>query len=172
MGLFIDRLPFRRWIDATRTPPYANYAIVLPILLTEPKAQSPPGTLLPEDWVLDTGNRGEAFAWRHHLLQAGLDPDKLRMGTMGVRTVAGRVTVPRRDAALWLVSNIPALQASPYLIELHKGLAFNDVPTVPDPELQRPLLGIRAMRTGGLRVEIDFDADTVSVWTPDVSPVS
>ena len=34
------------------------------------------------------------------------------------------------------------------------------------PHFQRPLIGIRAMRSAGLRVEIDFAADTISVWTP------
>ena len=33
-----------------------------------------------QDWVLDTGNRGEAFAWRYHLVQAGLDPDQAEIG--------------------------------------------------------------------------------------------
>jgi hypothetical protein len=42
------------------------------------------------------------------------------------------------------------------------------VPTLPDPQFQRPLIGIRALRTAGLRLEIDFAADTVSVRTPDV----
>jgi hypothetical protein len=42
------------------------------------------------------------------------------------------------------------------------------VSTLPDPHFQRPLIGIRALRSARLRVEIDFDADTVSVWTPDV----
>jgi hypothetical protein len=68
----------------------------------------------------------------------------------------------------WLVSNLPALQPTPYRITLHRGLPFHDVPTLPDPQLQRPLIGIRALRSARLRVEIDFDADTVSVWTPDV----
>ena len=50
-------------------------------------------------------------------------------------------------------------------------LPFQDTPTVPDPHWQRPLIGIRALRSAGLRVEIDFAHDTVSVWTPDsVSP--
>jgi hypothetical protein len=40
------------------------------------------------------------------------------------------------------------------------------VPTLPDPHFQRPLIGIRAMRSAGLRIEIDFAADTLSAWTP------
>jgi hypothetical protein len=55
---------------------------------------------------------------------------------------------------------------------LHRGLPFRDVPTRPDPLLQRPLIGIRAMRAAGLRVEIDFASDTISVWTPDRDPTA
>jgi hypothetical protein len=69
------------------------------------------------------------------------------------------------------VSNIPALQATPYRMVLHRGLPFHDVPTRPDPEVQRSLIGMRALRSAGLKVEIDFVHDTISVWTPDV-PVS
>jgi hypothetical protein len=87
---------------------------------------------------------------------------------MSIQTVAGRLTVPVRYAHLWLVSNIPALRSDPYRMILHRGLPFQDVPTRPDPQLQRPLIGIRALRAAGLKVEIDFANDTVSVWTPDL----
>jgi hypothetical protein len=169
MPLFIDRLPFHRWTDATRTPPLTSWTVVLPVILTEPTLLALPAVAGVQEWVLDTGNRGEAFAWRHHLVQAGLDPDQGRMPqSMIIRTVAGRLTVPVRDADLWLVSNLTALRPNPFRISLHRGLPFHDVPTLPDPQLQRPLIGIRALRTAGLRLEIDFAADTVSVWTPDV----
>lgn len=168
MPLFIDRLSFHQWTDPTRTPSLTYWTVVLPVILTEPTMLTPPATAGVQDWVLDTGNRGEAFAWRHHLLQAGLDPDIGRMPQpMTIRTVTGRITVPVRDADLWLVSNIPALSLAPYRITLHRGLPFHDVPILPDPHFQRPLIGIRAMKAAGLRVEIDFVRDTVSVWTPD-----
>ena len=138
MLLFIDRLPFHCWTDATRTPPSAQWTIVLPIVLTEPTLLAAPSVTSAIDWLLDTGNRGEAFAWRHHLVQAGLDPDQDQLPRpMIIRTVAGQVTVPARYAHLWLVSNIPALQATPYRMVLHRGLPFRDVPTRPDPILQR-----------------------------------
>lgn len=169
MPLFIDRLPFHRWTDFTRTPPSSQWTIVLPIVLAEPTLINPPSVISVSEWVLDTGNRGEAFAWRYHLIQAGLDPDKSRMRSpISIRTVAGRLTVPVRYAHLWLVSNVPALHATPYRMVLHRGLPFHDVPTRPDPQFQRPLIGIRALRAAGLKVEIDFANDTVSVWTPDL----
>jgi hypothetical protein len=170
MPLFIDQLPFHRWTDPTRVPPLTYWTVVLPVVLTEPTLQAPPAIVGLQEWALDTGNRGEAFAWRHHLLQAGLDPDQRRMpASMTVRSVTGRLTVPVRDADLWLVSNVSALASIPFRISLHRGLPFHDVTTLPDPEFQRPLIGIRALRSAGLRIEIDFANDTISVWTPDVA---
>jgi hypothetical protein len=167
MPLFIDRLPFHCWTDPTRTPPLSYWTVVLPVMVTEPSLTGPPPVAQVQEWALDTGNRGEAFAWRHHLLLASLDPDQGRLPQpMTIRTVTGKVTVPVRDVDLWLVSNLP-VPLPPYRIVLHRGLPFMDVPTVPDPQFQRPLIGIRAMRSAGLRVEIDFAHDTVSVWTPD-----
>ncbi|MGO9468580.1 MAG: hypothetical protein ACLQVF_30995 [Isosphaeraceae bacterium] len=129
---------------------------------------NPPSVKSATDWVLDTGNRREAFAWRHHLTQAGLDPEQGRMPlSITIRPVAGRPTVPVRDADLWLVSNIAALRQISFRMVLHRGLPFRDVPSQPDPEFQRPLVGIRALRAAGLKVEIDFLNDTISVWTPD-----
>jgi hypothetical protein len=75
MPLFIDRLPFHQWTDPTRSPALTYWTVMLPIVLTEPTLLRPPPTTLVQDWMLDTGNRGEAFAWRHHLVQAGLDPE-------------------------------------------------------------------------------------------------
>ncbi len=168
MPLFIDRLPFHRWTDPTRSPPLTYWTVVLPVMVAEPSLPGPPPVAQVQEWVLDTGNRGEAFAWRHHLMLAGLDPDQGRLPqAMTIRTVTGKVTVPVRDADLWLVSNLPVSPPDPYRIVLHRGLPFMDVPTVPDPQFQRPLIGIRALRTAGLKVEIDFANDTVSVWTPD-----
>ena len=168
MPLFIDRLPFACWTDATRSPPLSYWTVVLPIMVTEPSFLVPPPVSLVQDWVLDTGNRGEAFAWRHYLLQAGLDPDLGRLPQpMTIRTVTGRAIVPVRDVDLWLVSNLPGQPLEPYRIVLHRGLPFQDTRTTPDPHFQRPLIGIRALRSAGLRVEIDFAHDRVSVWTPD-----
>src|SRR6516162_10770134 len=107
MPLFIDRLPFHQWTDATRKPPLTYCTVVLPVILTEPTLLTAPPVTGVQEWVVDTGNRGEAFAWRHHLIQAGLDPDQGRMPQpMTIRTVGGTVSVPVRDVDLWLVSNL------------------------------------------------------------------
>jgi hypothetical protein len=171
MPLFIDRLPFHRWTDATRSPPLSYWTVVLPLIATEPSLTVAPVVALVQDWVLDTGNRGEAFAWRYHLVQTGLDPDQGRLPQpMTIQTVAGKVNVPVRDVDLWLVSNLPGPPLEPYRIVLRRGLPFHDTPNIPDPYFQRPLVGVRALRTAKLRIEIDFNQDTVSVWTPDPTP--
>lgn len=169
MPLFIERLPFHSWIDATKNPPIPHRSILMPMLMSESSLPVPPSISIVQDWVLDTGSRGEAFAWRGHLLTAGMDPDIRRLPhPIMIRTVAGIVTVPVRDVDLWLLSNLqPSLP--PFRIQLVRGLPFRDVRRLPDPQLERPLIGIEAMRTAGLRVEIDFTNDTVSVWTPDQS---
>ncbi len=107
MPLFIDRLPFHVWIDSTRTPPLTYWTVVLPVLVAEPMLSAPPPVAQVQEWVLDSGNRGEAFAWRHHIIQAGIDPDQGRLPQpMAIHTIAGRVIVPVRDVDLWLVSNL------------------------------------------------------------------
>jgi hypothetical protein len=88
---------------------------------------------------------------------------------MTIRTVAGKIVVPVRDVDLWLVSNLTAGAPPPQRIVLHRGLPFHDSPAIPDPHFQQPLIGVRALRSAGLRVEIDFARDTLSVWTPDPS---
>jgi hypothetical protein len=168
MPLFIDRLPFECWTDASRSPPLSYWTIVLPAMMAEPSALVPPPLSSIQYWVLDTGNRGEAFAWRHHLLQSGIDPDRRRLPQpMLIRTVTGKKSVPVRDVDLWLISNLPGQTPQPHRIVLHRGLPFQDSASIPDPQYQRPLIGIRAMRSAGLRVEIDFARDMISVWTPD-----
>jgi hypothetical protein len=67
---------------------------------------------------------------------------------------------------VWLASNLPALQSNPYRIRMERGLPFLNLPFRPDPLFNRPLIGMRSLRRAGLRVEIDFAADVVSVWTP------
>jgi hypothetical protein len=132
----------------------------------------PPPGLSAQEWFFDTGNSGEAFAWRYHLLVAGLDPD-LHHASVRVAvtsSVGGKTVVPIRQADLWLVSNLPAHQGTPYRLVLERGIPFRNVPTIPDPHFSRPLIGMRTVRRARLRVEVDCNTDTVSVWTPDPPP--
>jgi hypothetical protein len=170
MPLFIDRLPFHRWTDYTRTLPQDHWCVVLPVFVTDTNLATPPAGITQQEWVLDIGNRHEGFAWRHHLLVAGLDPDANQIpARMRMKSALGQqLTVPLREVDLWLLSNLPALQGAPFRLPLADGLPFRDVPQLPDPEFHRPLIGMRALRRAGLRVELDFAQDTISVWTPDL----
>jgi hypothetical protein len=172
MPLFIDRLPFQSWVDHTKTPPVLHWSVVLPVLITDAGLPVPPPGLSVQHWCLDTGYTGDVFAWRHHLLAAGLDPDRDRMpGWVTVTSsVSGKLQVPIRSADLWLVSNLPSFQSSPYRLALDRGIPFRNVPNQPDPHLNRPLVGMRTLQRAALRVELDYAKTTVSVWTPDPIP--
>jgi hypothetical protein len=169
LPLFIDRLPFVVWTDNTRTPPRLDWSVVLPVFVSDKGVAGPPPNAQSQLWVVDTAHRGAAFAWRQHLIDAGLDPDVLRLASaMSITTaLGGRTLVSVRLADLWLVSNVPSLQGATWRIELDPGIPFNDVTTLPDPHFNRPLIGLRALRRAQLRVEVDCQADTVSFWTPD-----
>jgi hypothetical protein len=74
-------------------------------------------------------------------------------------------SLPIRRAAIWLVSNIPALHQTPYRLRPLPGLPF--YPRSPRRTTHLyPLLGIGAFQRARLKVKIDFDAGTLSVWTP------
>jgi hypothetical protein len=167
--LFLDRVPLHTWTDQTKSPPKTYWSVVVPIIVTERGGPAPPANAPVQQWALDTANTGEAFAWRYHLLTAGLDPDTKRVAANITVTssLGSKIIVPIRDAVLWLVSNIPARHGSPLRLALDQGIPFRDVPTIPDPYFQRPIIGIRALRKAGLKVEIDFAQDTLSLWTQD-----
>jgi hypothetical protein len=137
------------------------------VLLTDTGLPSPP-LLSVQEWVFDTGHTGDGFCWRYHLEVAGIDPDVQRAASMMRLRVSGGqpIWVPVREMDLWLVSNIPSLQGNPFRLSLNRGIPFIDLPNRPDPQYDRPLIGMRALRRAGLRVELDFANDTVSVWTP------
>jgi hypothetical protein len=108
-------------------------------------------TQRPGQWVAYQGERQIGFAAQKYQLyqecfQRGLQ---------------------REEFVIFCIEPLPVSPPDPYRIVLHRGLPFMEVLTIPDPQFQRPLLGIRALRSAGLRVEIDFAHDTVSVWTPD-----
>ncbi len=168
MPLYIDRLPLYRWHDPTHPLAQDYWFVVVTALVTERGLPGPHANAVPQEWLLDTGNSGEAFAWRHHLTAAGLNPDTNRArGQMRIKSGIGKeILAPIRDADLWLLSNLPTFQNSPLRLSLGYGIPFRDVPALPDPQFQRPLIGLRALRRANLRIEIDFSGDRLSVWTP------
>lgn len=164
MVLFIDRLPLYSWVPSRRATPLLS--VSFPVIVTDWGASSHPRAR-PQRWALDTRFTGEAYAWRQHLREAGLNPDTRRNGYVSLTPLGGAPqSFPLRVAALWLVSNLPAWRGWPYRLELAKGIAFRDVGVLPNPDGNSPLLGMRALESAGLKVLIDFAGRTVSVWVP------
>jgi hypothetical protein len=165
--LFIDRLPLHAWIPPGSLSELPVWSVSLPIVVSDPGRLAPPLRVRPQRWVIDTRFSGEAFAWRQHLQELGLDPDALRVGTVHLTPLGGTPQpFPMRDADLWLFSNIPALRDKPWRLQLHEGLALRDVPELPSPEINCPMLGMRGLVQRGLTVKLDLIGNTVSVWTP------
>jgi hypothetical protein len=164
--LFIDRLPLYSWVPPGRLSQEHLLAVCLPVLVTD-LGSGPRLRARPQRWALDTRFTGEAYAWRHHLIGAGLDPDVRRKGSTYLAPLGGASQeFPLCAASLWLVSNIPSLRTDPYRIILRNGIAFRNVHSLPNPETNCPLLGMRAIEEAGLRVLIDCAGGTVSVWVP------
>jgi hypothetical protein len=166
MVLFIDRLPLYAWGPREASSGRRLVSVSVPVIVTNRRA-APRRGARAQRWAVDTRFTGEAFAWRHHLLEAGLDPDIRRAGPTLLTPLGGvPLEFPVRQADLWLVSNIPALRDTPYCIQLAKGIAFRNVPSLPNPESNCPLLGMRALERAGLKILMDFARGTVSVWVP------
>jgi hypothetical protein len=135
-------------------------------LVADPGLPAPPRVRI-QRWAIDTRFSGEAYAWRHHLLEAGLDPDDLRTGSISLTPLGGSPqSFPLRDADLWLCSNLPTLKNRPWRLELDEGLAVRDVGQLPNPEVNCPLIGMRALVDSGLTIRIDLAHNTFSMWTP------
>ncbi len=164
MLLFIDRLPLYSWVPPGTLSQKHLLAVSLPVVVTDPGSRP---RSRPQRWALDTRFTGEAYAWRHHLVEAGLDPDVRRNGSTYLAPLGGGPQeFPLRRASLWLASNIPSLRANPYRIKLEDGIAFRDVRSLSNPQTNCPLLGMRALEEAGLRVLIDCAGEAVSVWVP------
>ncbi len=165
--LFIDRLPLHSWVPQASRSRLPLWSVSLPIVLSDPGLPAPPLGARPQRWVIDTRFTGEAYAWRSHLLEAGVDPAMLHTGHTYLTPVGGiPQKFPLRDADVWLLSNIPALRNTPWRLELEEGIALRDVPSLPQPEMNCPLIGMRALEQSGLQIKLDFAKATVSVWTP------
>jgi hypothetical protein len=140
----------------------------LPILVTNPGLPQPSGYVRVQRWFLDTRFTGAAFAWWHHLEEAGLDVKRFRRRKISLTALLGVPRqYPERQADLWLVSNLNGLAPRPWLLRLRHGVAFHDVQRLTDPESNAPLLGMQLLADTGLTVQVNGRHRTVSVWTPD-----
>jgi hypothetical protein len=156
MILFIDRLPLE------------GLFAFLPMMAVDPgRTAARPRT--HKRWKVDTGCGPEAYAWRSHLLEAGLNPDSHPAGRGEIRPASGpAVERPRRRAHLLLFSNVPALQDSPFRFELTDGITLADDSGGGDPRERRPIVGMKALHAAGLQVlsALSAQAKTISVWVP------
>jgi hypothetical protein len=167
--LFIDRLPFQyREVRSAGRDWLAWYAL-LPIILTDSDLQNPRGGGPCRPWKFDSGCAPDTCAWRFHLEGAGLDltdQDRLDPEQTAIRAANDTAEeLPIRRASLWLVSNIPALRNTPYRLVLDPGVPFYDRSPRRTVGLY-PLIGMNTFRRARLKVHLDFDAATISVWTP------
>jgi hypothetical protein len=170
--LFIDRLPIHTsWHYETvqNARLYrGRMTTSLPALLSEPAPERRPRDMEPQRWVFDSGCSGEGLIWRRHLVESGLDPSRLRVGSHTIHGVTGSLQAPIRSSSLWLFSNIPTLRLHPYRIPLNPGIPFRDAEW-PEEDMSYhhpPILGIEPLMRAGLRLHIDFRRRTLSVWVP------
>jgi hypothetical protein len=166
--LFIDRLPFQyREVRSAGRRWRAWYAL-LPVILADPEPHEPPRGAWCRPWKFDSGCAPDTCAWRFHL-EGGLiltNPDRFYPQPIAIRTSNDTAEeLPVRRASLWLVSNIPALRHTPCLLPLYPGVSFYDRPPRRTTGLY-PLIGMRTFRRARLKVHLDFEAATISVWTP------
>jgi hypothetical protein len=167
--LFIDRLPLHSCVVSSAGRRWPAWSALLPAIATEWEAREPPEDAASRWWKFDSACSPDALAWRFHLERAGINPvtsDRLAPERTIIRTANDAVeSLPTRRAAVWLVSNIPALRRTPYQLALHPGIPFYDRSPRRMTHLY-PLLGMGAFRRARLKVKIDFDAGTLSVWVP------
>jgi len=145
----------------------------LQLIATEPGLEAPPATSIATPWYFDTGYNGDAFAWRAHIVDAGLDPDEhrdFRVSRLTTSLIGQTVALPIRKADLWLVGD-PL--SRPYPLRLRHGITFRDE-SVPSESKRaaRQIVGLRLFLDAELKIEIDFKRQVFSVWTPKIDVAS
>lgn len=161
LPLFIDRMPIYRRQRGRRQ----YWSVSLPITLGECDSPAPP-TARVQRWVFDSGQEGEAKCLRSDLEAAGLDLAVGQLSALQLSTATGeRVVLPAREADLWLFSNVPCLQRSPFRLRLDRGIAYQDVQRS-HPEKMPRLIGMQVFRRARLQIRLDFAHSHFSVWTP------
>ncbi len=116
--------------------------------------------------ILDTGHTHNFSIQEQQLVQwAGLDQRVLtKLGEIRI----GADRLPLLEADVWLHANVPgkrevAAGRAPFCLELDAGVAVYPRTVATAPRL--PLLGLRALRLAGFRLNIDFQALTVTIRT-------
>jgi hypothetical protein len=160
--LFLADIPF--WPHNAR-PELDALAVVIPIIPTAANRKPPKVDIRPFRWRFDSGCTSDGLIWRSDLLEAGLNPNRPLVASSALRTPSGEVlSSERRKLDLWLVSNIPALRATPFRIRTSPGV---HVASVHGPMTGHfPILGMSALRRAGLKILLDYRRATASVWVP------
>jgi hypothetical protein len=165
LNLLIDRLPFHQWVDRTRQPPREHWSIRLPVLISAPGLDAPPAGATIQEWVFDIGFTAQAFAWRWHLENAGIDLELWDVpSNSSVRSSIDNRKEPVRicQVDVWL-PEFPTRNDG-RIERLDLEVMYRDISNRPDPQLNRPLLGLRSFMSVGVKAEIDFLAKTTSMW--------
>jgi hypothetical protein len=117
--------------------------------------------------ILDIGhNHNFAIQERQLVDWAGLDPRLLaKLGEIRIRGDS----LPLLEANVWLYRNTPgerapAVSRPPFRVEIGAGVAVYPRALTTAPRL--PFLGLRALRVAGLRLNIDGQAQRVTIRTP------
>src|SRR4051794_3876286 len=120
-------MPLHCWADDHWSPR-------VPIILSA-FGQAPAPGVRPQGWIIDTGFTGEAFLWRHHLEDSGIDFNgaKEHRITLGWSASGEKKTAWSCKGHLWLVSNVPGRKN--YRLRLYKGIACTaERAAAPDPD--------------------------------------
>lgn len=151
--------------DSPDDSPVESWSVSIPIIPTY-AGKEPSANAQPQQWVIDTGFDGDAFVWRNHFVEAGIEFDEVKHQTAWVTSTAtGRKSeVWMCKVYLWLASSVPPHE--PYRLAVPKGVACRRE-TASDPNRCRALIGMRLLIRSRLRLQCDFGAFTFSLWAPD-----
>ena len=166
--LHIDRLPFHRWLDQTRSSPREQWSIRLPVIISDPGLDGPPPASKTQEWVFDIGLTAQAFAWRAHLEDAGVDLYRWDVpSNSSIRSSIDNRKEPVKicQADVWL-PEFPCRDDG-RIERLEIEVLYRDESKRPDPQFNRPLLGLRCFMSARAKAEIDFAARTTSMWWPN-----
>ncbi|MGH7136376.1 MAG: hypothetical protein ACREHD_11590, partial [Pirellulales bacterium] len=117
--------------------------------------------------IFDLGFTAHAFAWRWHLEDAGVDLDlwDVPSNSSICSSIDNRKEpVKICQADIWLPEFPPRNDGRVERLETE--VLYRDQATRPDPQFNRPLLGLRCFMSARIRAEIDFVAKITSVWWP------
>lgn len=166
-------------IEFIRNAPF-GLSVPLAIILAERGGDRPPSDAIAQEWYIDTGYQGDAFCSDIHLERVGLPPlanrvlgRKQKLWT-SLNADQASIELPIRRAELWIVSNVDELADFPMRIELEPGNAVRERETTshtaanPGPLHREPraIIGMKAFRRIGARLELRFDERAFSLFMP------